>query len=130
GVMLDLEDSMANRWVNLLTGVSNIQQALKGTLSYEDRKRSRQVGIEPSSTVIWNRVRGLHLSQAGVVLGGEPTSASLFDLALVAYGVDWESLRHPLCIYVPKSESATEALWWRDAFQAVATARGWEPHAI
>src|SRR4029079_15275849 len=64
------------------------------------------------------------------VLGGEPTSASLFDLALVAYGVDWESLRHPLCIYVPKSESATEALWWRDAFQAVATARGWEPHAI
>src|SRR5436190_10197848 len=66
GLMLDLEDSMANRWVNLLTGVSNIQQALKGTLSYEDRKRNRQVGIEPSSTVIWNRVRGLHLSQAGV----------------------------------------------------------------
>jgi len=130
GVMLDLEDSMANRWVNLLTGVSNIHQALKGTLTYEDRKRNRRVGIEPSSTVIWNRVRGLHLSQAGVVPGGEPTSASLFDLALVAWGVDWEALRHPLCIYVPKSESAAEALWWRDAFQAVAAARGWEPYAI
>jgi len=125
GVMLDLEDSMANRWENLLRGVSNIHAALEGTLTYEDRKRGRTVGITPSSTVIWSRVRGLHLSQAGVLPAGEPTSASLFDLALLTHRMDPGRLRHPPCIYIPKSESADEALWWRDVFQAVARARGW-----
>src|SRR6478672_3045337 len=66
GVMLDLEDSMANGWPNLMQGASNIRSALRGELTYEDRKRGRRVGIEPSPTVIWSRVRGLHLAQAGV----------------------------------------------------------------
>src|SRR5947208_12279383 len=63
GVMLDLEDSIANQWSNLMAGIAHIHAALDGTLSYEDRKRGRRVGIQPSSVVIWNRVRGLHLSQ-------------------------------------------------------------------
>lgn len=125
GVMLDLEDSMANRWPNLMAGVRSILSALNGTLTYEDRKRGRTVGIEPSSTVIWSRTRGLHLSQAGVIADGALTSASLFDLALLVYQVEPERLRHPLCIYIPKSESAAEALWWRDALEQVAEARGW-----
>jgi len=130
GVLLDLEDSMANTWPHLTRGVANILAALEGTLTYEDRKRGRTVGIEPGPTVIWNRVRGLHLAQAGVLPGGEITSASLFDLALIAFQVEPERLRHPLCIYIPKSESADEALWWRDAFQGVASARGWPKDAI
>ncbi len=130
GVMLDLEDSMANQWPRLMEGVANIHAALAGALTYEDRKRGRRVGIEPSPTVLWNRVRGLHLAQAGVLPDGVVTPASLFDLALLTHSLEWESLRHPLCIYIPKSESADEALWWRDVFQAIARARGWEPHAI
>jgi malate synthase len=129
GVMLDLEDSMANDWPNLAAGVRNILAALDGTLTYHDAKRGRTVGIEPSSTVVWSRVRGLHLSQAGIV-AGETTSASLFDLAWIACQVDWEKLKHPLAIYIPKTESAEEALWWRDVFRAVAARRGWEPNAI
>jgi malate synthase len=130
GVMLDLEDSMANRWPNLLLGVRNILAALDGTLTYSDRKRGRIVGIEPSSTVIWSRVRGLHLSQAGVCANGEVTSATLFDLALLCFQVEPERLRHPLCVYIPKSESAEEALWWRDVFRALAEACGWPANAI
>src|SRR5437867_6978757 len=95
GVMLDLEDSMANTWPHLMRGVANILAALEGRLTYEDRKRGRTVGIESSSTVIWNRVRGLHLAQAGVLPSGEITSASLFDLALIAFQVEPEPLRHP-----------------------------------
>ena len=64
-------------------------------------------------------MRGLHLSQDGIA--DAPTSASLFDLAMIAFQVDWEALRHPLCIYIPKSESADEALWWRDALRADAS---------
>lgn len=130
GVMLDLEDSMANAWPNLMQGVSNIVSALEGGLTYEDRKRGRRVGIEPSAVAIWSRVRGLHLSQAGVLPGGTVMSASLFDLALIAFQVEPSRLRHPLAFYIPKSESAEEALWWRDVFQALAAARGWPSDTI
>lgn len=125
GVMLDLEDSMANSWDCTMRGVANILAALEGTLTYEDTKRGRTVGIEPSGVAIFNRVRGLHLSQLGVTVGGSPASASLFDLALIAFQVDPAKLRHPLAFYIPKSESAEEALWWRDVFQRVAAMRGW-----
>ena len=119
GVMLDLEDSIANRWENVARGVENILAALVGKLTYFDRKRNKEVGIAPSKTVIFTRPRGLHLHQAGV-LPGELLPASLFDVALVAFQVDWSALKHPLCFYIPKSESADEALWWRDLFQMIA----------
>ena len=44
--------------------------------------------------------------------------------------IDPSTLRHPLCFYIPKSESADEALWWRDVFAALARARGWNPGDI
>lgn len=125
GVMLDLEDSMANAWPSLMAGHDHLVAALEGTLTYEDRKRGGRVGIEPGDVAIWNRVRGLHLSQAGITASSSVTSATLFDLALLAWRVDPVKLRHPLAIYVPKSESAEEAAWWRDVFQAIADARGW-----
>jgi malate synthase len=124
GVMLDLEDSMANTWQHLTLGVTNILAALRGQLSYFDRKRDRTVAIKPSKTVISLRPRGLHLRQARV-LNGEMLPASLFDVALIAFQVKPEELSHPLTFYIPKSESAEEALWWRDLFRAIARAKGW-----
>src|SRR6266481_7453402 len=123
GVMLDLEDSMANDWPNLVQGIKNILAALTGQLAYSDLKRNKTVGIEKSGTVIFTRARGLHLSQAGI-LNDELMSASLFDVAMVAFQSDPDRLAHPLCFYIPKSESAEEALWWRDLFQAIEEARG------
>ena len=76
--------------------------------------------------MIWSRVRGLHLSQAGVI-SHVATSASLFDLALLAFRVGASRMRRPLCIYIPKSESAEEALWWRDVFDALVEGMEWEP---
>ena len=130
GVMLDLEDSMANAWPNLMQGVSNILSALRGELTYEDGKRSRTVGIEPSTTVIWSRVRGLHLSQAGLLPGEDLTSATLFDLALITYQIEAARLRHPLCFYIPKSESAEEARWWAEVFHALERAKQWPERTI
>jgi malate synthase len=130
GVMIDLEDSMANEFARTLQGIDNTVAMYYGELTYVDRKRGGNVvGIKPSSTVLWTRVRGLHLSQAGIY--EEPTSASLFDLALLVYKLDFTRLKHPLAIYIPKSQAASEALWWRDVFQAVAAAKGLDdPHAI
>ena len=123
GVMLDLEDSCVNEWSHHGTGVANILACLRGQLTYHDKKRDRTVTIQPSNTVIFTRPRGLHLSQAGLI-PGELVSASVFDVARVFYGIDPAELKHPLCIYIPKSESAEEALWWRDLFQALAKWRG------
>src|SRR5690242_9037847 len=129
GVMLDLEDSTANTWENNALGIKNILEALAGRLTYFDRKRNKTVAINPSTTVIFTRPRGLHLHQAGV-LPDELLPASLFDVAMVAYQVDFSVLKHPLCIYIPKSESADEALWWRDLFQMIARLKGLPKEAI
>jgi malate synthase len=129
GVMLDLEDSNANTWEHLTAGIHNILEALAGRLTYFDKKRNRTVEIQSSKTVIFTRPRGLHLHQAGV-LPGELLPASLFDVAMVAYQVDFSALKHPLSFYIPKSESADEALWWRDLFQMIARAKGQPVDAI
>jgi len=123
GVMLDLEDSCVNEWSHHETGVANILACLRGELSFYDKKRERTVPIKESSTVIFTRPRGLHLNQDGLI-PGELVSASLFDVARIFFSIDSGQLKHPLCIYIPKSESAEEALWWRDLFQALAKWRG------
>lgn len=132
GVMVDTEDSLANVWPNLKTSLANAVAALHGTLTYEDAKRGGTVGIKPSNTVIFIRPRGLHMSQWGVFPDEPrlPVSASLFDLALLVYQLDLGKLKHPLCIYIPKSESAAEALWWRDLFRALARAKDAPPDYI
>jgi len=129
GVMLDLEDSTANTWEHNAHGIKNILEALAGRLTYFDRKGSKTVGVSAGKTVIFTRPRGLHLHQAGV-LPEELLPAALFDVAMVAYQVDFNALKHPLCIYVPKSESADEALWWRDLFQIIARMKGLPKDAI
>ena len=129
GVMLDLEDSTANVWEPNQRGIKNIFEALTGKLNYFDRKRDKTVEIRASNTVIFTRPRGLHLHQAGV-LDRKLLAASLFDVAMVAFQVDYGALKHPLCFYIPKSESAEEGLWWRDLFQMIAKAKGLQANAI
>ncbi len=125
GVMIDLEDSMANIWENLQIGYENSLSALRGELSYYDKKREREVSIKESKTVLLIRVRGLHLNQANI-LPNELVSASVFDVANIAFRIEAAKLKHPLTFYIPKSESAEEALFWRDLFQRIEDAKGWE----
>jgi len=125
GVMIDLEDSMANTWENLEKGIENSLSALHGELRYADRKREREVTIKTSATVVMVRVRGLHLNQANV-FPGELLAASVYDTARIAFGADKAKLKHNLTFYIPKSESAEEALFWRDLFQTIETKLGWE----
>ena len=125
GVMIDLEDSMANVWENLQRGYENSLAALRGALKYYDQKREKEVSIKESATVLMIRVRGLHLNQANV-LPNELISASVFDVANIAFNIEAQELKHPLTFYIPKSESAEEALFWRDLFQAIERAKGWE----
>ncbi|HWX56644.1 MAG TPA: hypothetical protein VN176_18830 [Verrucomicrobiae bacterium] len=130
GVMIDLEDSEANHWDRLEAGIANTLSALRGQLTYFDKKRDKQVKIQPSKTVIWTRVRGLHLNQKGIVPGKpqELISGSLYDVSRIVFALtaeDVKNFKHPLSFYIPKSESAEEALWWNDLFKALAALKGW-----
>lgn len=129
GVMLDLEDSTVNEWGHQQLGTDNILAALRGKLRYFDKKKNQTVGIKSSRTVIWIRPRGLHISQ-GSIFGNDLMSASLFDVARIVYQTNDSDLQHPLSFYIPKSESAEEALWWRDLFQELARKRGWSQNFI
>jgi malate synthase len=122
-VMIDLEDSTANTWERIMVAVKNTIAAYKYELSYEDKKRQKKVTVQRSKTVTWVRPRGLHLSQGGVIKS-EIMSASLFDLALIWYQIDPAWLPHNFSVYLPKSESAEEALWWRELFQILAKHKG------
>ncbi len=122
-VMIDLEDSTANTWEHILLAIKNTLAAYRYELSYEDKKRGKTVTVQRSKTVTWVRPRGLHISQGGVI-ENEIMSASLFDLALIWYQMDPASLPHNFSVYIPKSESADEALWWRDLFQTFARSKG------
>jgi len=122
-VMLDLEDSTANTWENIMLAAKNTIAAYKYELSYDDKKRNKKVTVERSKTVTWVRPRGLHISQGGVIKN-EIMSASLFDLALIWYQIDPAWLPHNFSVYIPKSESAEEAFWWRDLFQALSKRKG------
>lgn len=121
GVMIDLEDSMCNRWEHTVAGIDNAVAALHGTLTYTDKK-GNVVGIKPSQTVTFTRVRGLHMQQRGVL--PEAMSASLFDAAYLIWRLDPSKLKHPICIYIPKSETAEEAFWWDELFTQLERAKG------
>ena len=45
GVMLDLEDSTVNEWEHQRLGVENILAALRGTLTYADKKRDESLAF-------------------------------------------------------------------------------------
>src|SRR5437899_10727849 len=90
GVMLDLEDSMANFWDHLELGIQNILAALRGELTYFDKKRNQVVGIKATKTAILLRARGLHISQAGIFADDDVMSASLYDIARLVSHVDAE----------------------------------------
>ncbi|MCX7640063.1 MAG: hypothetical protein N2Z23_06455 [Pyrinomonadaceae bacterium] len=126
GVMIDLEDAMANYWDNLERGIKNAISALHGELCYYDFKRDVKVPIYSNQkTVTIIRVRGLHISQAGII-PNELTPASLYDTARIAFEVDRKKLSHNLTFYIPKSESSEEAIFWRDLFARIEEMMGWE----
>jgi malate synthase len=128
-VMVDLEDSTANSWEHIMLAIKNTIAAYKYELSYDDKKRQKRVTVQRSKTVTWVRPRGLHISQGGVIKN-EIMSASVFDLAMIWYQIDPAWLPHNFCVYIPKSESAEEALWWRELFQSFAKQKGLAPDYI
>lgn len=135
GVMIDLEDSQANRWDNTAQAYTNLYNLFKGNLTYE--KSGEEVGVKTETpTVVWVRPRGLHMSQIlkfPMALQSVLTSATLLDVAITAFNFANTKLpctKQSLCYYIPKTEYAEEAEWWKELFEDIEKARGWPPKTI
>ncbi|MFO1129326.1 MAG: malate synthase A [Rhodospirillales bacterium] len=117
--MADFEDSLTPTWTNVVLGQRNLQDAVAGTIGYDDPAgKSYRVGDKPAVIVV--RPRGWHLEEAHVLVDGQPVSASLFDFGLYLYHnaaalLDRGSGPY---FYLPKLESHLEAKLWADVFTA------------
>jgi hypothetical protein len=93
GVMIDLEDSMANEFAHTLQGH---RQRRRHVLRRADLRRQKRGGNVVRSSrrdgAVDARARTAPLASRHL---REPTSASLFDLALLAYKLDFSRLQAP-----------------------------------
>src|SRR5690606_1994841 len=123
-------------WGNVIDGVHNVIGVARGDLVFTrptGREPAKEYRLDPGhSTRMMVRVRGLHLVESNVTIGGRPVSAGLF--ALVVTAADAARLlvakgRTPK-YYVPKCEHYLEARWWNRLFRGVETGLGLSPGTL
>ena len=79
--MADFEDSNSPTWLNNLAGQANLQDAIRGDISYVSPE-GKQYALAPKPAVLFVRPRGWHLVEKHFLVDGEPVSGSLFDFGL------------------------------------------------
>ncbi|GIW09996.1 MAG: malate synthase [Dehalococcoidia bacterium] len=123
--MADFEDALSPTWQNVVAGQVNLQEAVRGTLAYDDPSGKRY-RLEPQVAVLMVRPRGWHLDEHHLQIDGTPISASLFDFGLAFFHNAMAQLERGLgpYFYLPKLESHREARLWSDVFSAAEDALG------
>ena len=119
--MADFEDSLAPTLDNLLSGQSNLQQAVRRTLRHEDPLTGKTYPLNDRVATLMVRPRGLHLQECHVEIDGEPIPASLFDAGLFLFHNAQELIERGSgpYLYLPKLEHHLEARWWNQVLEAV-----------
>jgi malate synthase len=117
--MADFEDSNSPTWQNMIEGQRNLQDAVRGTITWESPEGKRYQLCEKPATLIV-RPRGWHLEEKHFLVDGEPISASLFDFGLFFFHNARALTRNGTgpYFYLPKMESHLEARLWNDVFVA------------
>jgi malate synthase len=117
--MADFEDALSPTWENVVTGQIAVRDAVRGALTYESPEgkayRLREDG--PLATLLI-RPRGWHLTEAHLLVDGQPMSASLFDAGLYLFWNARERIDRGTgpYFYLPKLQSHLEARLWNDVF--------------
>jgi len=116
--MADFEDSTTPTWENLIEGQINLKDAIRRTITFEDKSSGKSYKLVENPAVLFVRARGWHLDEAHLLVDGEPMSGSLFDFGLYAFHNAKELLARGSgpYFYLPKMESHLEARLWNDAF--------------
>ena len=121
GDLDDDEDSAGHRLVDSVTAARNRLGAVERTLTYTDPARGRKYEIAPGDLPFFmHRERGLMLDEPAFTVGGKPVSATILGTALTLYhcGRAQAERGQGIYFYLPKMESADEAAFYRDLFDA------------
>ncbi len=121
GDLDDDEDSAGHRFVDTVKATWNRLAAVNRTLTFSDPQKGKEYKIaEGELPFFMHRERGLHLDEPEVTVDGAPIPASILGTALTLYypGRAQAERGQGIYFYLPKLESAEEAAFWRDFFDA------------
>jgi malate synthase len=123
--MADFEDALSPTWANVIAGQANCQDAVRGTIEFENPDGKRYELNEETATLLV-RPRGWHLPEKHLLIDGEPISASLFDFGLYFFHNARELLDRGSgpYFYLAKLEGHLEARLWNDVFRFAQGALG------
>ncbi len=123
--MADFEDALSPTWDNVVSGQTNLVDAVAGTIEFESPEgKVYRLGEQPAVLLV--RPRGLHLVEKHLLIDGRPASGSLFDFGLYVFHNGRALLERGTgpYFYVPKVESHLEARLWNDVFTFAQDALG------
>jgi malate synthase len=128
--MADFEDANAPTWSNMVEGQANLTHAIERTIKLEAPQKTYLLNDEVATLLV--RPRGWHLPERHLLVGGEPVSASLFDVGLYVFHNARRLVDRGAgpWLYLPKLESHLEARLWNDVFTHVEDALGLDRGAI
>jgi malate synthase len=117
--MADFEDSNSPTWENIIEGQCNLQDAVRGTITWTSPEGKHYELCEQPAVLV-ARPRGWHLVEKHFRISGEPISASLFDFGLYLFhnARALTSNGTGPYFYLPKIENHLEARLWNDVFVA------------
>ena len=111
--MLDIEDSMAPSWNNVVNAHRNINLVSRGELKYETKKKLYEVTNDKPPTLLV-RARGLHMFEENVINeNNTPIQATMFDIGthLFNNGVHMNKTKQGPYLYIPKLENYEDAVY-------------------
>lgn len=116
--MADFEDSNAPSWENIADGQVNLYDAVRKTISFENKVKGKTYQLNHRVATLMVRPRGLHLMEKHLTVEGQPVSGSLVDFGLYFFNNAKELLKNGSgpYFYLPKLEHHLEARWWNDVF--------------
>ena len=124
--MADFEDATSPTWPNLISGQSNLMDAVRRTISYEQPGTGKRYTLNPNHATLMVRPRGWHLIERHLLVDGRPAPGSLVDFGLFFFHNAKEAMQRGTgpYFYLPKMESHLEARLWNDVFRHAQSALG------
>jgi malate synthase len=121
GDLDDDEDSGGHRLIDTVRATHNRLAAVNRELTYYDAERRKEYKIaEGELPFFMHRERGLHLDEPDFTVDGRAIPAAILGTALTLFyaGRAQADRGQGIYFYLPKLESAAEARWYRDLFDA------------
>ncbi|MFQ5898038.1 MAG: hypothetical protein ACE5JN_07305 [Candidatus Methylomirabilia bacterium] len=121
GDLDDDEDSGGHRLIDTVKATHNRLAAVHHELTYFDPDKRKEYKIaEGELPFFMHRERGLHLDEPDVTVDGSPIPAAILGTALTLFyaGRAQAERGQGIYFYLPKLESAEEAAFYRDFFDA------------